>query len=143
MITLLPRAAYFLVFELYKKINYWSKACLMTMVWKNREADSLKRYLICFMKKPSKLFLSHPAENTIKGPNISYSPKLFLISEQWWIHTAEFCFSEICFLILSISLLAVSFFWYVIITEHAVYRRVVYVNRTNWIFCFLFFFFSG
>lgn len=131
MITFLAKAAHFLVFELYKKINYWSKACLMTTEWRNREADTLKRDFIYFMKKPSKLFLPHTAENTIKGPNFSYSPKLFLISGQWWTHTAEFCFCEICFSY-SIHFSIDSF---ILLTCY--YHRacciywVVYVNRTH------------
>ena len=74
MVTFLARAAHFQVFELYKKINYWSKDCLMTTEWKNREADTLKRYFIYFKKIPNKLFLPHKAESAIKGPNFSYPP---------------------------------------------------------------------
>lgn len=132
MITFRARAAHFLVFELYKKINYWSKDCLMTTEWKNREADTLKRYFI-YLKTPSKLFLPHTAENTIKGPNFLYSPQIISYFWQWWIHTAKFCFSEICFHIPSIPLLIISFFWYGFITEHIAYI-VVYIKRTREIF---------
>lgn len=88
------------------------------MEWENREVDTLKRYFMYFVKKPGKLFLPHTGENTIKGPNFLYYPKLFFISEQWWINTAEFCFSEIYFLT---PLLTISFTRYVIITEHPAY----------------------
>ena len=104
--------------------------------WNERiEKQIPSRCFIYFMKNHSKLFLPHTAENTIKGPNFSYSPKLFLISEQWWIHTTEFCFSEICFLILYIFLLTVSFFWCYYHWSWCIYW-VVYVNRTHYSLAF-------
>lgn len=78
MITFLAWLAHFLVFELYKKINYWSKDCLMTTEWKNREADTLKRYFIYFKKMPSKLFLPHRAEKLSRGQISHISSNYFL-----------------------------------------------------------------